>query len=78
MKFSALHFFKFASRVPQIAQILVSTFKIFQGGAGGWGGGGGGGEGAGPEGMFTWFLSEAQAKHVRTILLETIQDASGS
>ena len=32
MNFSVLHFFKFASRTPQIAQILVSTFKIFQGG----------------------------------------------
>ena len=29
--FSVLHFFKFAFRVPQIAQILVSTFKIFRG-----------------------------------------------
>ena len=36
MNFSVLHFFKFASRMPQIAQILVLTFKIFQGG---WGGG---------------------------------------
>ena len=47
MNFSVLHFFKFASRMPQIAQILVSTFKIFQGGAGG--GGGGGGEEDAPE-----------------------------
>ena len=32
MNFSALDFFKFASRMPQIAQVkLVSTFKIFQG-----------------------------------------------
>ena len=31
MNFSVLDFFKFASRMPQIAQILVSTFKIFQG-----------------------------------------------
>ena len=31
MNFSVLHFFKFASRMPQTAQILVSTFK----GAGG-------------------------------------------
>ena len=30
MNFSLLHFFKFASRMPQISQILVSTFKIFQ------------------------------------------------
>ena len=30
MNFSVLDFFKFASRMPQIAQILVSTFKIFQ------------------------------------------------
>ena len=29
---SVLDFFKFASRMPQIAQILVSTFKIFPGG----------------------------------------------
>ena len=35
MNFSVLHFFKFASRTPQIAQILVSTFKIFFGGGGG-------------------------------------------
>ena len=38
MNFGVLHFFKFASRMPQIAQILVSTFKIF------WGGGRGGRE----------------------------------
>ena len=31
MSISVLGFFKFASRMPQIAQILVSTFKIFQG-----------------------------------------------
>ena len=31
MKFSVLNFFKFASRMPQIAQILVSTFKMFRG-----------------------------------------------
>ena len=37
MNFSVLHFFKFASRMPQIAQVLISTFKIF------WGEGGGGG-----------------------------------
>ena len=29
MNFSVLDFFKFASRMPQIAQILVSTFKNF-------------------------------------------------
>ena len=29
---SVLDFFKFASRMPQIAHILVSTFKIFPGG----------------------------------------------
>ena len=34
---SVLDFFKFASRMPQIAQILVSTFKIFGGGGGGGG-----------------------------------------
>ena len=39
MNFSVLHFFKFASRMPQIAQILVSTFTIFGGGGGGGGGG---------------------------------------
>ena len=39
MNFSMLDFFRFASRMPQIAQILVLTFKIFQGV------GGGGGEG---------------------------------
>ena len=32
MNFNVLDFFKFTSRIPQIAQILVSTFKIFQGG----------------------------------------------
>ena len=32
---SVLDFFKFTSRMPQIAQILVSTFKIFRGGGGG-------------------------------------------
>ena len=31
MNFSVLDFFKFASRLPQIAQILVSTLKIFPG-----------------------------------------------
>ena len=30
MDISVLDFCKFASRMPQIAQILVSTFKIFQ------------------------------------------------
>ena len=35
MNFSALDFFKLASRMPQNAQILVLTFKIFQGGGGG-------------------------------------------
>ena len=34
MNFSVFHFFKFASRMPEIAQILVSTFKIIQGGGG--------------------------------------------
>ena len=31
MNFSVLDFFKFASRMPQTAQILVSTFKIYRG-----------------------------------------------
>ena len=31
MNFSVLDFFIFASRMPQIAQILVSTFNIFPG-----------------------------------------------
>ena len=31
MNFIVLDFFKFASRMSQIVQILVSTFKIFQG-----------------------------------------------
>ena len=31
MNFSVPHFFKFAFRMPQIAQILVSTFKYFGG-----------------------------------------------
>ena len=35
MNFSVLNFFKFASRMPQIAQILVLTFKNFLGGEGG-------------------------------------------
>ena len=35
MNFSVLDFFKFASRMPQTALILVSTFKIFRGGWGG-------------------------------------------
>ena len=36
MNFSMLDFFKFAPRIPQTAQILVSTFKIFcQEGVGG-------------------------------------------
>ena len=39
MNFSVLDFFKFASRMPQIAQILVSTFNIFQWGMGGGEGG---------------------------------------
>ena len=43
MNFSVLHFFKFASRMPQIAQILVLTSKNFGGRGGGGGGGGGGG-----------------------------------
>ena len=30
MNCSALHFFRFASRMPQIAHILVSTCKIFR------------------------------------------------
>ena len=53
MNFSLLDFFRFASRIPQIAQVkLVSTFKIAGGGGGGhaprqsrlskFGGGGGG------------------------------------
>ena len=31
MNFSVLDFFKFAPRMPQIAPVLVSTFKVFQG-----------------------------------------------
>ena len=31
MNISVLDFFKFASRMLQIAQILVSTFKLFRG-----------------------------------------------
>ena len=30
INFSVLDFFKFASRMPQIAYILVSTFNIFR------------------------------------------------
>ena len=40
MNFNVLHFFKFASRMPLIAQILVSTFRMFLGEGGGGGGGG--------------------------------------
>ena len=40
MNFSVIDFFIFASRMSQIAQILVSTFKIFHGRWGGEGGGG--------------------------------------
>ena len=35
MNLIVLHFFKFASRVPQIAKILVSTFKVSGGQGGG-------------------------------------------
>ena len=45
MNFCVLDFFKFAFRMAQIAQMLVSTFKIFQGRLGGGRGGGGGGGG---------------------------------
>ena len=41
MNFSLLDFLKFAPRMPQIAQILVSTFKILGGGGHARGGGGG-------------------------------------
>ena len=41
MNFSVLDFFKFAFRMPQIAQILVTNFKIFGGEGGGARGGGG-------------------------------------
>ena len=40
INFNVLHFSKFAFRMPQIAQILVSTFKIFLGVRRGEGGGG--------------------------------------
>ena len=49
MNFSMLHFFKFASRMPQIAQILVSTSKFSGEGRGG--GGGRGREREGEGGM---------------------------
>ena len=39
MNFSVLQFFKLASRMPQIAQIIGSTFKIFRGEGGGGDGG---------------------------------------
>ena len=51
MNFSVLHFFKFATRMPQIAQILVSTFKMFRG----WGWGGGGGMPPDPPRNFLFF-----------------------
>ena len=44
MNCSVLHFFKFDSRMPQTAQILVSTFKFSGAGRVVGGGGGGGGE----------------------------------
>ena len=37
MSFSVIDFFKFASKMPRIVQILVSTFKIFREGRGGGG-----------------------------------------
>ena len=40
MNFSVPDFFKFAPRMPQITQIVVSTFKILRKGGGGRGGGG--------------------------------------
>ena len=41
MTLSVLDFFKYGSRIPQIAQIkLVSTFRIFRGRVRGGGGGG--------------------------------------
>ena len=59
--FSVLDVFKFASRMPQIAHILVSTFKIFRERMGvGRGGGGGGGRGcipADPSQNFLCFFS---------------------
>ena len=51
LDFSVLRYFKFAPRTPQIAQIIVSTFKIFwrvEGGGGEGLGGRGGGRGACP------------------------------
>ena len=58
MNFSVLYFFKFASRRPQIAQILVSTLKISGGWAEGSGGGGeqGGGHAPGPPRNFLFFF----------------------
>ena len=38
LNFCVLDFFKFASRMPQFAQILVSTFKLFREEGGGGGG----------------------------------------
>ena len=37
MNFSVLDFFKYISRMPQIVQILVLTFKVVQGRERGWG-----------------------------------------
>ena len=55
---SVLNFFNFASRMPQIAKILVSTFKIFQGG------GGGGHAPDPPRNFLFFFLEQFQAlKH---------------
>ena len=45
LNFSMLDFFKFASRMPRIAQILVVTFNIVLERGGG---GGGGEDGPGP------------------------------
>ena len=50
-------FFKCASRMPQIAQILVLTLNIFGGKGGMWGGkGGGGGHAPGPPRNFLPFF----------------------
>ena len=63
MNFSVLDFFKFASRMPHITQILVLVLKIF------WEGGGGGGSmprGPPLEISFFFFSYQFQALYYTT------------
>ena len=73
INFSVLHFFRFASRMPQIAQILVSTFKVFRE----HGGSGGGGGGACPQTPLQsssfFFISNSRLCNLRPTVSVTIQ-----